>query len=360
MKIFNRCISVLALVLLLTQFPSAVFATHTTNLIKNGDFEDGNISWNEYSYDSQMGWQRDTSIITSINGYDLSGALGNYVALLWGYYDTLQKLGSDSFTLPQDSSFLEVAFDAAYYSDSCVIGKNGIRVDLVDSSNGTVIDTSTIYNANTNISMDDTKREDKTFFNVNNYLGRNVSVVFQSEITDYDCFLAAIIDNVKVRSITNDSATHAPIYRLYNTTNGAYLYTKGDLDRTHVLGTWSDFEYTDGVPAFYASIQSQQGLTPIYRLYNRNNGAYLYVRGDSDKQHVMSTWPEFEYTDGAPAFYASLNDPQDGSTPIYRLYNTKNGMYLYTRGIEDRNHVTSTWPEFEFTDGVPAFYATLN
>ena len=103
----------------------------------------------------------------------------------------------------------------------------------------------------------------------------------------------------------------------------------------------------------YANIIS----TPIYRLYNTLNGAYLYTRGDADKAHVLNTWPEFEFTDGVPAFYASLTD--NGLTPIYRLYNTLNGMYLYTRGDADKAHVLNTWPEFEFTDGVPAFYASL-
>jgi subtilisin family serine protease len=150
-----------------------------------------------------------------------------------------------------------------------------------------------------------------------------------------------------------------PIYRLYNTMNGAYLYVRGDADKTHVMTTWPEFEFTDGVPAFYASLVPGSGLTPIYRLYNTKNGAYLYARGEADKQHVMNTWPEFEYTDGVPAFYAPLNDP-GGLTPIYRLYNTLNGMYLYTRGVADMNHVLTTWPEFEYTDGVPAFYASLN
>ena len=55
------------------------------------------------------------------------------------------------------------------------------------------------------------------------------------------------------------------------------------------------------------SMNAFLGLTPIYRLYNTKNGAYLYTRGDADRNHVLSTWPEFEFTDGFPAFYASLN-----------------------------------------------------
>ena len=153
------------------------------------------------------------------------------------------------------------------------------------------------------------------------------------------------------------SSELTPMYRLYNTKNGAYLYVRGDADKNHVMSTWPEFEFTDGVPAFYASLSEQLYQTPIYRLYNTKNGMYLYTRGEADRNHVMSTWPEFEFTDGVPAFYASLIDNGEGAIPIYRLYNTTNGAYLYTRGETDRAHVTNTWPEFEYTDGVPAFYA---
>ncbi|MDD5396699.1 MAG: SpoIID/LytB domain-containing protein [Candidatus Moranbacteria bacterium] len=147
-----------------------------------------------------------------------------------------------------------------------------------------------------------------------------------------------------------------PIHRLYNTNNGAYLYTKSVADANYVLGKWPEFEFTDGIPAFCAYSIYKDGLTPIYRLYNTKNGAYLYTRGEADRDYVLNKYKDFEFTDGVASFYASLT-MQDGLTPIYRLFNTKNGMFLYTRGATDRDYVMSKWPEFEFTDGIPAFYA---
>jgi uncharacterized protein (TIGR02145 family) len=178
------------------------------------------------------------------------------------------------------------------------------------------------------------------------------------------CLIILLVSSFVLYDLGNTNDVFAaseltPMYRLYNTKNGAYLYTRGDADRNHVTNTWPEFEFTDGVPAFYAPLVAQTGLTPIYRLYNTKNGMYLYTRGEADKNHVTGTWPEFEFTDGVPAFYASLMNNGDGTTPIFRLYNTKNGAYLYTRGTADRDHVLNTWPEFEYTDGVPAFYALV-
>ncbi|HIP50371.1 MAG TPA: hypothetical protein EYG99_02885 [Candidatus Pacebacteria bacterium] len=46
-------------------------------------------------------------------------------------------------------------------------------------------------------------------------------------------------------------------------------------------------------------------------------------------------------------------------TPIFKLYNTKIEAHPYTRGTADRDKVLSTWSEFEFTDSGPAFWAGL-
>lgn len=149
-----------------------------------------------------------------------------------------------------------------------------------------------------------------------------------------------------------------PIHRLFNRLNGAYLYTRSVTDANYVLGKWSEFEYTDPVPAFCAHSTPADGLTPIYRLYNTKNGMYLYTRGEVDRDYVLHKWPEFEFTDGTPSFYASLT-PHAGLTPIYRLFNTKTGAYLYTRGEVDRDYILNKYKDFEFTDGFAAFYADL-
>ncbi len=164
------------------------------------------------------------------------------------------------------------------------------------------------------------------------------------------------IDNTRFVSNIILSIQKAPIYRLYNKRTGAQLYTRGIADRDKILNKYHDFEFTDGVPAFYASL-TNDGTTPIYRLYNKRTGAQLYTIGVSDRDKILNKYKDFEFTDGSPAFYASLTD--DGTTPIFRVYNTRTGVHLYTRGEADRDKILSKWSDFEFTDGVPAFYASL-
>ena len=154
-----------------------------------------------------------------------------------------------------------------------------------------------------------------------------------------------------------DTILHTGIYRLYNTKTGAQLYTRGVADKDKILAKFSDFEFTDEAPVFYASLVAQSGLTPIYRLYNRRTGAQLYTRGVADKDKILAKFSDFEFTDGVPAFYVSLTN--DGTTPIFRLYNRRTGMQLYTRGEADKNKILAKFHDFEFTDDGPAFYASL-
>ncbi len=165
--------------------------------------------------------------------------------------------------------------------------------------------------------------------------------------------------SIKILDIKNTPDKIA-VYRLFNTKTGAQLYTKGEADRDKILKKWPEFKFTDGAPAFYADIVPDKNLTPIFRLYSRKTGAQLYTRGEADRDKILKKWPDdFEFTDGVPAFYASLTD--DGTTPIFRLYNKRTGMQLYTRGEADRDKILKKWPDdFEFTDGVPAFYANIS
>ncbi len=149
-----------------------------------------------------------------------------------------------------------------------------------------------------------------------------------------------------------------PIYRLYNKKTGTQLYTRGEADRDKILNKYKCFEFTDGVPAFYAST-TNDGTTPMYRLYNKKTGAQLYTRGKADRDKILNKYKDYEFTDGSPSFYASMT-PNVGLTPMFRLYNTKTGMQLYTRGIGDRDKILNKYKDYEFTDGVPAFYAKIN
>ena len=162
-----------------------------------------------------------------------------------------------------------------------------------------------------------------------------------------------------VGCVPEEDVVFTPIFRLYNTRTGAHLYTRGEADRDKVLAKYSDFVDDDGDPAFFASLQPVCEFTPIYRLYNKRTGAHLYTIGETDRDKVLDKYKDFVFDDNAPAFYARTT-AKNGYTPIYRLYNTRTGFHLYTRGEADRDKILKKYPDFRFDDNAPAFYALLN
>ncbi len=107
-------------------------------------------------------------------------------------------------------------------------------------------------------------------------------------------------------SVASEALNLTPIYRVYNTTTGSHVYTRGAAERDLTLNTWSDFIFVDGGPAFYASLKSQPGLTPIYRVYNTATGGHVYTRGAAERDLTLNTWSDFIFVDGGPAFYADI------------------------------------------------------
>jgi surface protein len=182
--------------------------------------------------------------------------------------------------------------------------------------------------------------------------------VYKVDVTAMDQLGHADSQNISVTVTNVTETTKTPIYRLYNKKTGTQLYTRGVSDRDKILNKYKCFEFTDGVPAFYAST-TNDGTTPMYRLYNKKTGAQLYTRGKADRDKILNKYKDYEFTDGSPSFYASMT-PNVGLTPMFRLYNTKTGMQLYTRGIGDRDKILNKYKDYEFTDGVPAFYAKIN
>ncbi len=191
--------------------------------------------------------------------------------------------------------------------------------------------------------------------NILYFLGFFTSLMVTTPIVQASCTFNATSEEFFTNSKTPEKIT--PIYRLYNKRTGVNLYTRGYDDTIKILTKWSNFEYTDNLPAFCASLTQKENLTPIYRLYNTRTGVHLYTRGEADRDKILTKYKDFEYTDSIPAFYASLVD--NGTIPIYRLYNKKTGAHLYTIGIEDRDKILAKWSDFEYTDSIPAFYADI-
>lgn len=141
--------------------------------------------------------------------------------------------------------------------------------------------------------------------------------------------VSAFAPAMTVKAETVDTT---PIYRLYNPDNGEHLYTT-DANERDVLYSSYGWGY-EGI-AWYASTSG----TPVYRLYNNVLCNHLYTT-DLNEIKVLTSMPDTAWTvdnNNQPLFYS------DGEVPIYRVYN---------EGLQGMHHLTTDKNEY---DTLPQF-----
>ncbi|HFI0394172.1 TPA: excalibur calcium-binding domain-containing protein [Streptococcus suis] len=143
-------------------------------------------------------------------------------------------------------------------------------------------------------------------------------------------------------SIQTSVSADTPIYRLYNRQNGEHLYTT-DANEKDVLYNQHGWGY-EGI-----GWNAPDTGTPVYRLYNAGLQNHLYT---SDTNEVAVLTAKHGWTsdnNGQPVFYSG------GTVPIYRVYNFKlRGLHHWTTDLNEYNVLPSHgWSQ----EGVK-FYAT--
>jgi Protein of unknown function (DUF1566)/Repeat of unknown function (DUF5648) len=101
----------------------------------------------------------------------------------------------------------------------------------------------------------------------------------------------------------------SPVWRFRNKINGSYLFTIYEGERASIASTYAGtFDY-EGV-AWYASQTEASGYTPLYRFRNLTNGTYLFSAYESEKSDIIANYPGiFEYE--GVSYYVKLSAASD-------------------------------------------------
>ncbi|MFA5994477.1 MAG: hypothetical protein WC823_05975 [Parcubacteria group bacterium] len=171
-----------------------------------------------------------------------------------------------------------------------------------------------------------------------------------------------------------------PIYRFRNTTNGDHFYTMSEGEKNALLNNPQWGYVSEGV-AFYAHQAQASGTAPVYRFYNASNGDHFYTISETEKNSIsivpvyrflnringdhfytisiaeknaLMNNPQWGYTTEGIAFYAQ-NYAIDGTLPVYRFNNTRNGDHFYTISETEKNSLLNPQGEYHY-EGI-GFYA---
>lgn len=145
-----------------------------------------------------------------------------------------------------------------------------------------------------------------------------------------DAYIASLVNyKLLVANSDNDSpkpeqgGMETPVYRLYNPNNGLHHYTtsKSETDDLVSLGwRYENVSFT----------VSSKGY-PVYRVYNPNNGTHHYTMSLTEARSLIDNG----WHDEGLAWHVSDN----GNVPVYRLYNPNNGEHVFTTKFDEYEQV---------------------
>ena len=142
---------------------------------------------------------------------------------------------------------------------------------------------------------------------------------------------ADIVDTVNgkntwdVNTNAAKAASQVTAHRMYSGREHVYTADPNEIAMLVAAG-WKD----EG-PAFTVNAVASGKGTPIYRLYNKNNGGmHFYTASAAEKDMLLANG----WTEGKPVFYGA--DKATG-IPVYRTYNTgsNNGEHNYTTNMAE-------------------------
>jgi hypothetical protein len=143
-------------------------------------------------------------------------------------------------------------------------------------------------------------------------------------------------------TILQAEVTELPVYRFWSEQYLHHFYTISEDEKDYVTSIWPDIWNYEKI-AFYAYPNPISGTLPVYRFWSDVYKGHFYTISEIEKDYVIATWPDvwkFEKI----AFYA-YPDQVPGTLPVYRFWSDIFFGHFYTIFGDEKNYVTSTWPD---------------
>lgn len=143
------------------------------------------------------------------------------------------------------------------------------------------------------------------------------------------------------------------VYRFIRLNCGSHFFTANEAEKDIILTQFpSDIWQLEGT-VFEVLMNPREDALPVYRLYNSANGAHFYTISEEEKDYVLEYMPSFS-AEGV-AFYAYATQVE-GSLPVCRFFNLLTGSHFFTISETERDGIIATMSGVLAYEGI-AFYA---
>lgn len=153
----------------------------------------------------------------------------------------------------------------------------------------------------------------------------------------------------------NDIVTGSTVYRFFRPDVGVHFYTASEFERDSIIANLPNYSYEG--ESYIAAAKTADPLTgarPVYRFFNNSTGAHLYTMSEAERDSIDGNLANYTYE--GIAYYGYQSD-RPGATPLYRFYNPIIDAHFYTPSTAERDAVLANLPDYQLeSDGGVAFY----
>ena len=160
--------------------------------------------------------------------------------------------------------------------------------------------------------------------------------------------------NLSVSS-SHDLVSGSRIYRFFRSDIGVHFYTASAAERDSIVNNLQNYSY-EGKSYISAADTADPftGARPVYRFFNTSTGAHLYTMSEAERDNISNNLANYNFE--GIAYYGYESD-RPGVIPLYRFYNPVVDAHFYTPSVAERDAVLANLPDYqlESNDGI-AFY----
>jgi hypothetical protein len=299
-----------------------------SNLITNGDFEQGTT-----------GWYGDTqTIVSGASAY--SGSNYAYIGGN-GLFQALYTYAS----LKGTTTASQFKYFYKYVDDPAKDGGSGGLL---------IMDAYTLEVIGGDVLDDDDDKPDWWYveFDFASLAGRDLMLSFVMDNNDddgttYNNRLA--IDKITLSATILDSS---PIHRFWSNSYTHHFYTIDGKEKNSIVDNWPDVWGYEG-EAFFGYTTQINSLKPVHRFWSDTFMGHFYTISEEEKNMVQAEWSDIWTYEGV-AYYA-FSSYQAGSKPLYRFWSDQYVGHFYTTSVEEKDNIIANWPDIWTYEGVAYF-----
>lgn len=169
---------------------------------------------------------------------------------------------------------------------------------------------------------------------------------------------AAVLPSVIVPSPGSDIVSlnggNIGVYRFFDAQNGTQFLTSSVSEISNLVATRSDLKFEGLALAGIATTTTDPNASPIYRFFDSSNGAHFFTASATEARNLASTRPDMIAEQ--PSFDEHLTR-QTGDTPVYRFFDTHAGTHFFTASATEQASLVAARSNLTY-EGI-AFYAPV-